>query len=33
MSMKDIWTYGLFFEILAFAVFMFLGFPLAKLMM
>ena len=33
MSMKDIWTYGLFFEILAFAIFMFLGFPLAKLMM
>lgn len=33
ISTKDIWTYGLFFEILAFAVFMFLGFPLAKLMM
>ena len=33
ISFKDIWTYGLFFEILAFAIFMFLGFPLAKLMM
>lgn len=33
VSFKDIWTYGLFFEILAFVIFMFLGFPMAKLMM
>lgn len=33
ISLKDIWTYGLFFELLTFAVFLFLGLPIAKLMM
>lgn len=33
ISMKDIWTYGLFFELLAFAVFLLLGLPMAKIMM
>lgn len=33
ISMKDIWTYGLFFEILAFAVFLLIGLPMAKIMM
>lgn len=33
ISLKDIWTYGLFFEIVTFAVFLFLGLPMAKIMM
>lgn len=33
VSMKDIWTYGLFFELLTFAVFLLLGLPMAKIMM
>ena len=33
ISLKDIWTYGLFFELLTFAIFLFLGLPIAKLMM
>ena len=33
ITMKDIWTYGLLFEILTFVVFFFLGFPMAKIMM
>lgn len=33
ISLKDIWTYGLYFEILTFIVFMFLGLPMAKFMM
>lgn len=33
VTLKDIWTYGLFFEVLTFAVFLFLGLPMAKIMM
>ncbi len=33
ITVKDIWTYGLFFELLCCAVFIFIGFPLAKMMM
>lgn len=33
ISLKDIWTYGLFFELLTFAIFLFVGLPIAKIMM
>ena len=33
VTLKDIWTYGVFFEVLTFAVFLFLGLPMAKIMM
>lgn len=33
VTVKDIWTYGLVFELLTFAIFLVVGFPMAKFMM